>query len=205
MQDNYRIFLEYGVTDLLDQGPRDSTILPFHAMRDYVQAELMWDVEQDVNKLMDDFMTHYYKDAAPYVKEYFKLINANYALMEKTKDYFWLADPWGSRDSALAMYYPKSYLNRCLEILDQAKQAVEKMEDESVKRVVMTRLEKEELSPRYIILEHYKEYYDDAQLRQMFTAFQTDASRLGLTYFKEDNGGNGLISLRYKNWWLSVN
>ena len=66
-------------------------------------------------------------------------------------------------------------------------------------------IEKEELSPRYIVIEQYKEYYDDATLRAMFTNFQADANRLGLSYFKEDNGGNGLISNRYNLWWLSVN
>lgn len=201
IQDNYRIFLEYGVTDVLDQGPRDSTVLPFHAMRDYVQAELLWDVEQDVNKLMDDFMENYYKDAAPYIKQYFNLINANYALMEKTQNYIWKADPWGSRDQALARYYPKSYINACLELLDQAKKAVEKVEDESLRRVLMERVEKEELSPRYMEIELYKEYYDDAALRSMFTNFQTDANRLGLSYYSE----GGLISSRYNTWWLSVN
>lgn len=201
IQDNYRIFLEYGVTDILDQGPRDSTVLPFQAMRDYVQAELMWDVEQDINVLMDNFIEHYYKDAAPYMKEYFNLINANYALMEQTQDYKWSPGPWESRDNALAQYYPKAYLNRCLELLDNAKKAVEKVKDAQTKRVLMERVEKEELSPRYIEIEHYKEYFDDATLRMMFTSFQEDANRLGLSYFKE----SGLISTRYDNWWLTVN
>ena len=201
MQDNYRIFLEYGVTDVLDQGPRDSTVLPFHAMRDYVQAELMWDVDQDINALIDNFIDHYYREAAPYIKEYFQLINANYALMEQTKGYQWYAGPWESRDNALAEYYPKAYLNRCLEILDAAKKALDAVEDESLRRMLLTRVEKEELSPRYIILEHYKEYYDNATLRNLFASFQDDAMRLGLSYFKE----GGLISTRYEQWWLSVN
>ena len=174
-------------------------------MRDYVQAELLWEVDQDINTLIDSFMENYYKEAAPYVKQYFNLINANYALMEKTKGFLWHADPWGSRDQALAEYYPKAYLNSCLNLLDQAKKAAEKIENENVRRTVLNRLEKEELSPRYIVIEQYKEYYDDATLRAMFTNFQADANRLGLSYFKEDNGGNGLISNRYNLWWLSVN
>ena len=157
MQDNYRIFLEYGVTDILDQGPRDSTVLPFQAMRDYVQAELMWDVNQDINVLIDNFIENYYKEAAPYIKAYFNLINANYALMERTQNYKWYPGPWESRDNALPEYYPKSYLNQCLTILEDAKKAIAKVEDEQVRRTLMERVEKEELSPRYIIIENYKE------------------------------------------------
>ena len=133
--------------------------------------------------------------------QYFNLINANYALMEKTKGYLWKPGPWDSRDQALAEYYPKAYLNSCLDILAQAKKVAEKIEDESTRRAVMERLEQEELSPRYIVIEQYKEYYDDATLRSMFTDFQADANRLGVSSYAE----GGLISKRYDTWWLSVN
>lgn len=201
LQENYRIFMEYGVTDILDQGPRDSSILPFHALRDYLQAELMWDVDQDVNLLISNFMKAYFKDAAPYMQEYFNLINSNYALMERTKDYKWYPGPWESRDNALADYYPKSYLNACLDLFEKAYEVIEKLPEGEEKTKVLQRLQKEELSPRYIILEHYKDYYEDADLRQMFTDFEQDALRLGLTYYKELNGSDGYISDRYAKWW----
>ena len=200
-QENYRIFLEYGVTDILDQGPRDSSVLPFHAMRDYVLSELMWDVDQDVNVLIDNFMDNYFKDAAPFMKEYFYLINANYALMEKTQGYKQYAGAWESRDNALAKYYPKSYLNRCLEIFDRAYEAIAAIEDEATRNIVLMRVQKEELSPRYINIEHYlSTYYDESEQRALIAEFQADANRLGLNYYAED----GLINNKYQNWQNSL-
>ncbi len=200
MQENYKILLEYGVKDILDQGSRDSSYLVFNQMRDYVQAELMWDVDQDINVLIDDFITHYYKDATPYVKEYFNLINSNYALMERTQDYVWYADAWGSRDNALAKYYPKQYLNQCLEIFERAFNAAEQIDDASTKGIVLNRLNKEELSPRYMMLDLYRSYYDSADLSQMLRSFQDDANNFGLTYY----GENWLISKKYETWNKSI-
>ncbi len=201
LQENYRIYKEYGITDILDQSPRESSVLPFHDLRCYIQAELMWDVEQDMNLLIERFIKAYYKDAAPYIQEYFNLINANYAVMERTKDYLWYPGPWESRDNVLAEYYPKSYLNACLALFEKAYAAIEQMPDGEEKNKALLRVRREELSPRYIVLEHYKDYYENAELRAMFTQFEKDAQELGLSYYAE----SGLISTRYTNWWNSVN
>lgn len=201
LQENYRIYKEYGITDILDQSPRDSSALPFHDLRNYIQAELMWDVEQDMNLLIERFIKAYYKDAAPYMQEYFNLINSNYALMERTRGYLWYPGPWESRDNALAEYYPKSYLNACLALFEKAYEAIEKMPDGEEKSKALLRVRREELSPRYIVLEHYKNYYENADLRAMFTQFEQDAQELGLSYYKE----SGLIAERYALWWNSVN
>ncbi|MGN1078080.1 MAG: DUF4838 domain-containing protein, partial [Candidatus Gallimonas sp.] len=37
----------------------------------YLESNLLWDVDADVNELTEDFFDHYYKDAAEYMKEWF--------------------------------------------------------------------------------------------------------------------------------------
>ncbi len=37
----------------------------------YLEANLLWDVHADVNELTEKFFDHYYKDAAPYMKDWF--------------------------------------------------------------------------------------------------------------------------------------
>ena len=199
-QDNYRIFLEYGVQDVLDQGPPDSKVLPFHALRDYVLAELLWKVDQDTNLLIENFMKNYYKDAAPYMMEYFNLVNSNQALMEKTQGYLQYAGKWESAKRAEAKYYPKAYLNRCFELFDQAYEAIEKIENAETRNLVLRRVQQEELSPRYIELDHYRSYYEEGTLRQMINDFKADAIRLGLKYHQERD----LIDSKYETWLNSI-
>lgn len=195
-QENYRIFKQIGVTDILDQGPRESSVLPFQALRDYLLAELMWDSEQDCNALIAAFMQNYFKAAAPYMLEYFNLINANYALAEKTQGYLQYVGAWESRDHALAKYYPKSYLNRCLELFEKAYAAIDGMPESAEKEKTLRRVQKEELSPRYIELDQYLSYYDEETARTKLSVFETDASKLGLSYYAE----GALISSKYAQW-----
>jgi hypothetical protein len=199
IQENYQIFKENGVVDIFDQGARDTKATPFCALRSYLHAELVWDVDLDMNVLINDFMNAYFKSAAPYMLEYFHLVNANYALMEKTQGYLGYAGPWESRDNALAEYYPKAYLNKCLEIFDRAYEAIEKIEDANERALVLKRVKTESLSPRYIMLDHYQGYYDVAQVRNMIIEFQKDTEKIGLSHY-----GEGLKMNEKIEGWLKV-
>ena len=103
---------------------------------------------------------------------------------------------WESRDHALAKYYPKSYLNRCLELFEKAYGAIDGMPESAEKGKTLRRVQKEELSPRYIELDQYLSYYDEETARTKLSVFETDASKLGLSYYAED----ALISSKYAQW-----
>jgi len=49
--------------------------ISFHHLYRYVIGELLWDPKLDKDKLIDDFMNSYYGEAAPYIREYFNLLN----------------------------------------------------------------------------------------------------------------------------------
>ena len=184
--ENYRILREYGVVDILDQGPREMDSAPFEALRNFLHAELLWDADLDVNELIDEFMEHYFKVAAPYMREYLDLVNANYKLMEQTRGYLAYAGSDESARMARAEFYPKRYLDRILDIFDRAYAAIEQIEDEDERALVIERVETESLSPRFILLDLYSYYYNDSQLRTMIEEFRDDAERLGLMHYRED-------------------
>ena len=151
-----------------------------------MHAELLWDADLDVNELIDEFMEHYFKAAAPYMREYLDLVNANYKLMEQTRGYLAYAGSDESARMARAEFYPKRYLDRILDIFDRAYAAIEQIEDEDERALVLERVETESLSPRFILLDLYSYYYNDSQLRTMIEEFRDDAERFGLTHYRED-------------------
>jgi hypothetical protein len=50
--------------------------LPFEALFVYVQNEMYWNPNQDMNKLISKFMQGYYGAAAPYMQQYFNLLES---------------------------------------------------------------------------------------------------------------------------------
>ena len=69
LQPNMLEFKKNGATMLFEQvnGNRGTD---FAELRAYVIAKLMWDPEQDVEALIDEFMEGYYGEAARYIKAY---------------------------------------------------------------------------------------------------------------------------------------
>ena len=43
-------------------------------LNNYLNGKLMWDTSLDSEALIDDFMDHFYKDGAPYMKQYLTMM-----------------------------------------------------------------------------------------------------------------------------------
>ena len=50
----------------------------FQVLEGYVQSKLQWNPYEDVNKLTDDFIKHYYREGAQYVSDYYYLMKTYY-------------------------------------------------------------------------------------------------------------------------------
>jgi len=73
---NIQFFLDNKVMGLFEQGNFDGGRSPeFGDMRSYVLAKLMWTPQANVEHMINDFMAHYYGEAAaPFVKAYLDFI-----------------------------------------------------------------------------------------------------------------------------------
>lgn len=204
--ENYKIYKDLGVVDILDQGAGESSE-PFHYLKNYVICELLWDTDRDVNVLTDEFFKAYYKQAAEFMREYYDLMNANFKYVESEKSYVAYCGSWESAANARngMSYFSKSYLNRVLEIFDRAFEAIEKIEDEQARSIVYSRVLKESLSPRCILLDHYASYYDSATLKETINKFAADAEQCGCRYYNEGSAYANTIQYKIENWLSAAN
>jgi hypothetical protein len=199
LQKNYKIFKKYGVKDILAQGPKDTKSTPFMAMQSYILSNLLWNVDVDMEFLIKDFMSHYYKEAAKYIYRYFEYINAYYKTIEITKGFLSYAGVWESEDMAIVQYYSKEFLEESLKILRKAKQLAMEIQDEEKRKIVLNRVRVEELSPRYMMLDLYRRHFDKKECEGMINDFVADAKELGLINYKE-GGDLATIEARAESW-----
>jgi hypothetical protein len=47
----------------------------FHELKAYIIAKLLWDVNADINKVMNDFLSGYYGNASKMIREYIDLLH----------------------------------------------------------------------------------------------------------------------------------
>ncbi len=71
LQGNIRFFRDNHVIGLMEQGAYQGYHAEFAELRGWLLAKLLWNPEQNVDALVDDFMKGYYGAAAPLVRKYF--------------------------------------------------------------------------------------------------------------------------------------
>lgn len=72
LQPNIQFFVENGTNAHFQQGNREIGG-EFNELRQYLIARLLWNPNCDVHAEMDDFLGHYYREAAPYIRQYIDL------------------------------------------------------------------------------------------------------------------------------------
>lgn len=184
MARNYRSFKEYGITEILDNGAYDSPQTEMQDLRVYVQSKLMWDVDQDENQLIDEFVEGYYKDAAPYIKEYLEMQRTHFASLDADGDFHMrlydetpnITDPQN---------YPKRYLEQQMALFEEALEELSKLPEGDKRAKLEKRVISASLAPRYMVLINYLTYYDESSLEEFAQKFFEDCDSVGLTRYRE--------------------
>lgn len=74
IQPNLRFFAENGVKGVFEQASQDSPHSDFEFLKGYLIAKSLWNPRMDWEEAFGEFVDLYYRDAAPYIREYISLI-----------------------------------------------------------------------------------------------------------------------------------
>lgn len=70
---NIKVFRDYNAIGIFEEAQYQSLASEFQEMKTWVVTKLLWNPEQDVNVLVEDFIEGFYGKAAPKVLEYYYL------------------------------------------------------------------------------------------------------------------------------------
>lgn len=191
IKDYCEYFKELGVKYVYNQGYYDSYVCTFEAMRVYTESMLYWDCTLDYNELVDDFMTNYYGLAKEGVEKYYNAIRTHYAYLDDhdytTGKVFFMLD-----DKKL---WPIGLVNTLLGYLDQAIEALEplKTTDPDRYETLYARVQRERLSPLYMMLSYYINQLSDEVKASYVNDFEKYAKMFYLEATRE--ASFGVISL----------
>ena len=115
LQGNAKFFRDNGVVGLFEQGAYQGRHAEFAELRAWILAKLLWNPDQDIGPLYDDFFNGYYGAAAPPIREYWTELQAFGAPLDVAIN-IWTGPT--------AKYYPKGFFEKSLELWDRAEAAV---------------------------------------------------------------------------------
>ena len=107
LQGNIKFFRDNHVIGVMEQGAYQGYHGEFAELRAWVLAKLLWNPDQDMDALIDDFMNGYYGAAAPLVRKYFDELQSLVASPDVHIDIWfpptvpWLTDDFVARSLAL--------------------------------------------------------------------------------------------------------
>ena len=159
--ENYRFFRDMGVEYLFDQGPYNTRTPCFDELKVFLHANLAWDSEGDTEALIDEFMGAYYKDIAPQMRRYLDMMRGRW---KEIAALFGEDMRSGGCDSSyylLPKFFPKEFLDDCMDVFTEARGALEEIRIEEWDRYVLLkkRLKQIMISVRFLLVKIYGRYY----------------------------------------------
>ncbi len=158
LKTNLQHYKKIGINDIFVQNATGTGNVSLNALHNYLLSKLLWDVDEDVDALVDKFMTHYYKEAAPYMKNYFyHMVNwQNY--LDATRNGGFHIQTYMANASDI-IYWPVNVVNQAMGYLQQALDATQTNVDESLHEALYTRVLSDVCCVKFLIVKNYGRFY----------------------------------------------
>lgn len=156
---------EIGLRKISEQGNSYNGALPLTALRTFIRSKQNWDPTVDVDVLIDEFMLAYYKEGAPYMREYYDIIRRQYQTMYNKKGtecancYTALNDP---------TLWSKKVMDDILNTIDMGMQAVKQSDrPESEKEMLVERMHLDWFLMKFNEVKIYNGFYTANELAEL--------------------------------------
>lgn len=172
VQSHMQTYEEMGVSYLLSQGVSDGRAPCFDELRAYCISNLMWDTSRNFEELAEDFIQHYYKDAAEAMQGYYDMI------VDQSAYYLGAVDPGSGVATGItnnSTCYPRAFVEKLDVQIQQAMEAISHLENEDSElyALLKARIMKEYLTNIYLKMNHYKDFYSETEISEMKEIWDT--------------------------------
>ena len=184
MQDAMQRLSDMNVKMVWMQGAWNLNALTgFDDVKMYLWSKLMWNVNEDVNALIQNFFDNVYQEASKDMYNAFLQMRIEMEL-QKSKN---LGTDIYLEPATNTDWWGKRTLLQMLETFETAKTKIEsyKLSHPELYQIIMDNIIKESIFPRYVLIEAYGSTFSNAELLEMKKSFKNDAERLNINQSRE--------------------
>lgn len=169
----------------------------FYHLKTWLQSKLRWDVNADIDALIEEYFTHYFGAASTEMLTFFNELRAWFNYIENYLGYGIGQQVGGNSDRK---FWPKGLLDNFMKHFENAKKTLEPIKNTDPERYVqlVDRIELESLSYRYIIANNYEAYYTESEFTAIRRQIKNDILRFNIKKLKD--GATGTSDLVYNGW-----
>lgn len=181
-------YQKHHVKYFYSQGAVINNVAGLTNMRLFVESQLLWNVEQNYEDLVHEFMEHYYKDASDSLELYYKItrdrytyyLNASQASCGIKSDIVDNVECWN-----------KATIDALQAALNDGLKAIEKYKsgDEELYTKLYYRIKREMITTYYFLINYYSDFYSQGVLEEMKQEFNQLVNYFKLTKISEAGTG----------------
>ena len=187
MQNNYRFLYDRGAKYVFDQHQFNQVSgTDWYRLKAYLSSNLQWQIDSDQNELIDKFFKNYFKDAATVMRKLFDEEQTWFAYLASEQGYTGKVS-YTENSLLLKEFWPQGLLEGWLKIIDEAYKKIEryKTTEPALYQTLKDRITLESITFRFMQIEMYGPFYQEADFLVMKSSFKEDCTRLGITHYKE--------------------
>lgn len=166
--DNLKYYRDIGVTYMMMQDNYHGFGSWQADMHTYVASKLLWNPDEKVQPLIDEFLYHYFgEQGSKKVAEMMQLFDDQFALLQAEEPDFWM--PFRDDDGSTlynADYFPITLLEKAEDLMEEA--IAENAKDTSIsgstRALYKKNLTKALITPQFMILQNYSKYYSGSHI-----------------------------------------
>ncbi len=192
LQSYYRLAKENKTVYLFNEVPiEEYNSTSFGRLKLYLNSKLGWDVDADVDTLVDNFFINYYKNSSVTMRKFFEELRTHVAMLKATQKFKGIC---GASTSAYEdkKLWPEAVVNSFLSYIEQAYKDIEplKSTDYATWEKLRERIEMESLMPRYLALRFYgKEMFTtDLEFNTEVSKFKSDCYKFNIRTYSYTGG-----------------
>ena len=180
-----------GVDYIHSQGANSTNQPCFQEMRYFVESQILWDTTKNYDELVNEFMTHFYKDASAEIREYYDFIRMRYEQASILNDTSYCDDIYSNiGDKEI---WTEGVVNHIDKIFQRAYAKIEhyKTEDTDMYEKLLNRIKELELTNTYTKLKYYSANYTQSQTNALVDEYNYYTLKFDICFIKE--GGEAAV------------
>lgn len=185
VQGNMQYYKSIGVTDYMIQNATGANVASLCDLHSYLNAKLLWNVNENLDELIDNFMDNFYGVGGKYMKDYLNIMRTHFASIP---DYHQRC----YNDTSAAAWWPVGLIETSLSLFEQANREIDKAYDSQTAAKYKLHILRESVCVRYVLLKNYASYYTkgSAEYVAAVAKFKEDVETVGANSYCEGVGMN---------------
>ncbi len=138
MQEYYQLFADFGTRVFNDQTQNGNNggMTGFHILKSYLSSKLAYDVDADMNELIDRFFNVYFGEGAEDMLKFFNSVRAFFKYQQNELGLYTGTKP--VQDIVeLEKFWPKNIIKQWQSYIDEALEKIEKVKETDLERYEM--------------------------------------------------------------------